>query len=415
MAISFEDARRLILTAVKPLDYEQVPLLNAAGRVLVEDFHAPWDMPRWDNSAMDGYAVCAVDAATRGDLRISGYIPAGCTELPPVEPGCAIRIMTGAPIPPGCALVVPVEETEERDGKVRLLTSLRVQDHIRFQGEDIPAGSKVLAAGTLLRPPEISLLASFGQSLVSVHRRPRVAILSTGDELVELGMPLGTGQIINSNALSLAAAVREAGGEPLLLGIARDTLESHREKLAQGLNADVLITSAGVSAGDRDLVRDVLQELGVEQKFWKVAIKPGRPTAFGVKGGTLVFSLPGNPVSTMVTFEMFVRPALRKLQGVTPAVLPLDRALLSEPVRKRPERMQFMRVQVRHDQGRLLVSSSGDQNTGILSTMVRANGIVLLPADRDRLEAGEEVDVLLLDRSVPESGPDISNRFRCAH
>ncbi|HKI52020.1 MAG TPA: gephyrin-like molybdotransferase Glp [Geothermobacteraceae bacterium] len=397
MPIQFEDARNLILDATGTLEPEQAQLLDAVGRVLAEDFHAPWDLPLWDNSAMDGFAVQAADAATGKELEITGYIPAGGAELPPVAPGCAVKIMTGAPIPPGCELVVPVEETEERDGKVKLLADLRVREHIRFKGEDVATGDKVLAAGTLLRPPEISLLASFGQSLVQVHRRPRVAILSTGDELIDLGMVPGPGQIINSNIYSLAAAVRDAGGEPQLLGIARDNLESHREKLTRGLKADVLITSAGVSAGDRDLVRDVLEELGVEQKFWKIAIKPGRPTAFGVRGETLVFSLPGNPVSTMVTFEMFVRPALRKLQGVTPAVQPFAKARLAETVRKRPERVQFLRVQVRIEEGRLIASSSGDQNTGIVRTMVRANGIVVLPAERDRFEAGSEVEVLLLD------------------
>jgi molybdopterin molybdotransferase len=397
MPIQFEDARNRILDASGTLDPEQSQLLDAVGRVLAEDIHAPWDLPLWDNSAMDGFAVQAADAISEKELEITGYIPAGGAELPPVAPGCAVKIMTGAPIPPGCELVVPVEETKELDGKVRLMKSLRVRDHIRFKGEDVAAGAKVLPAGTLLRPPEISLLASFGQSLVQVHRRPRVAILSTGDELIELGMVPGPGQIINSNIYSLAAAVRDAGGEAQLLGIARDNLESHREKLARGLKADVLITSAGVSAGDRDLVRDVLDELGVEQKFWKIAIKPGRPTAFGVKGETLVFSLPGNPVSTMVTFEMFVRPALRKLQGVSPAIRPFAKARLAEPVRKRPERVQFLRVQVRLEEGRLIASSSGDQNTGIVRTMIRANGIAVLPAERDRFEAGSEVEVLLLD------------------
>ena len=397
MSIQFEEARKLIIDATSTLEPEQAQLLDAVGRVLAEDFHAPWDLPLWDNSAMDGFAVRAADAASGKELEITGYIPAGGAELPPVAPGCAVKIMTGAPIPPGCELVVPVEETEERDGRVRLLSTLQVRDHIRFKGEDIAAGARVFLAGTLLRPPEISLLASFGQSLVQVHRRPRVAILSTGDELVELGMLPGPGQIINSNIYSLAAAVRDAGGVPHLLGIARDNLESHREKLARGLKADVLITSAGVSAGDRDLVRDVLEELGVEQKFWKIAIKPGRPTAFGVKGETLVFSLPGNPVSTMVTFEMFVSPALRKLQGVTPAVRPFAKARLAEMVRKKPERVQFLRVQVRLEEGRLIASSSGDQNTGIVRTMVRANGIAVLPASRDRFEAGSEVEVLLLD------------------
>lgn len=397
MPISFEAARQTILEATTPLGSERVQLLDGAGRALAADFHAPWDLPRYDNSAMDGFAVRAADAAAQAELTVSGYIAAGDSEPPPLMPGCAVKIMTGAPIPAGCDLVVPVEETEEVDGRVRLLTTLRVREHIRFRGEDITAGSKVLAAGTVLRPAEISLLASFGQALVAVHRRPRVAILSTGDELVELGTPLVDGKIINSNALSLAAAVRDAGGEPLLLGIALDNLESHREKLVEGLKADVLITSAGVSAGDRDLVREVLAELGVEQKFWKIDIKPGRPTAFGVHGEALVFSLPGNPVSTMVTFEMFVRPALRKLQGLTPAVRPFARAVLADPVRKRPVRVQFLRVRVRAEAGRLVATSAGDQNTGIISTMIRANGIVVLPGDRDHFEAGDEVDVLLLD------------------
>jgi len=403
MPIRFEEARAHILTATSPLGTERVPLLDAAGRVLAEDFHAPWDLPLWDNSAMDGFAVRVADAAARAELEVTGYIPAGGTELPPVAPGTAVRIMTGAPIPPGCDLVVPVEETEEADGRVRILSQLQVREHIRFRGEDIRAGSKVLPAGTRLRPPEINLLASFGQALVAVHRRPRVAILSTGDELVELGSPLGTGQIINSNALSLAAAVRDAGGEPMLLGIARDNLESHRDKLAEGLKADVLITSAGVSAGDRDLVRDVLAELGVEQLFWKIAIKPGRPTAFGIRGSTLVFSLPGNPVSTMITFEMFVRPALRKLQGITPVIPQLEQAVLAEATRKRPERVQFLRVAVRREGNQLIASSAGDQNTGIVRTMLRANGIAILPGARDQFEAGEEVEVLLLDE-VAEAG-----------
>ncbi len=396
MPIAFAEARSRILDATTPLGPEKVPLLEASGRVLAEDFHAPWDLPPWDNSAMDGFAVRAADVDREG-LTVTGCIAAGAAELQPVAPGCAVRIMTGAPTPPGCDLVVPLEETAEQDGRVRLLAGCRTGQHIRRQGEDVTEGTRVLGAGTLLRPPEINLLASFGQALVTVFRRPVVAILSTGDELVELGMPLSAGRIINSNAFSLAAAVRDAGGEPLLLGIARDNRESHREKLAQGLTADVLITSAGVSAGDHDLVREVLQELGVEQLFWKIAIKPGRPTAFGVKGETLVFSLPGNPVSTLVTFELFVRPALRRLQGVTPAIRPTTRALLAEPIRKSPDRVQFLRVKVRGGPEGLIAASAGDQNTGILSTMVRANGLVVLPAGRDRFEAGDEVDVLLLD------------------
>ncbi len=399
MAIAFDDARRLILDRTPLLGVERVHLLEAPGRVLAEAVRAPWDMPCWDNSAMDGYAVRAADcAAPPVRLPVTGYLPAGATaEGVEVAPGCAVKIMTGAPIPRGCDAVVPFEETEEAEGSVRILGPVKLRDHIRFRGEDVSRGETVMPAGTLLRPPEINMLASFGQVFAPVHRRPRVAILSTGDELVELGEPLGPGRIVNSNSISLAAAVREAGGEPILLGIARDERESLREKLSEGLRADVLITSAGVSAGDRDLVREVLAELGVEQLFWKIEIKPGRPTAFGVKGETLVFSLPGNPVSTMVTFEMFVRPALRRMTGHRRLIQPTLPAVLREPARKKAGRVQFLRVRVAEGEGGLEASSSGDQNTGILRTMVQANGIAILPAELGDLPAGAAVEVHLLD------------------
>jgi len=232
---------------------------------------------------------------------------------------------------------------------------------------------------------------------VRVHRRVRVAILSTGDELQEIDELHFEGGIVNSNSWALAAAVREIGGVPLMLGIARDNLESLREKLNDGLQADVLITSAGVSAGDRDLVREVLEELGVIQQFWKINIKPGHPTAFGLKEKTPVFSLPGNPVSTMITFEEFVRPALLKMMGHRTLFKPLFKARLQQPINKKTGRLQLMRVAIEFaDTGELLVGSSGDQNTGILRTMVAAHGIALLEADRERYEAGELVDVHLL-------------------
>ncbi len=301
--------------------------------------------------------------------------------------------MTGAPVPAGCDAVVPIEETLEEDGRVRIQGKVERGDHIRNQGEDIAAGVLVIPAGTTLRPPEINMLASFGKAFVSVFRRARVAILSTGDELVELGDNLTPERIINSNALSLAAAVKEIGAEPVLLGIARDNRQSHLEKMRQGLKADVLITSAGVSAGDRDLVREMLDELGVKPVFWKVDIKPGRPTAFLMNEDQPVFCLPGNPVSTMITFEELVRPALLKMMGHTKIIKPFVKATLTEPVRKKAGRVHFLRVAVTAGEQGWEVSSSGDQNTGILRTMVRANGIALLPADRDVFEAGEKVNV----------------------
>lgn len=399
MAVTFDDARSLILGHARPLGIERVPLLDACGRVLAHEVRAPWDMPRWNNSAMDGYAVRVADCgAPPTRLTIAGYLPAGARAAGVSIPvGGAIKIMTGAPLPDGCDAVVPSEATEAEGELVCILGNVAVGDHLRFQGEDVKSNEVVMPAGTVLRPPEINMLASFGQVFASVHRRPRVAILSTGDELVELGEVCGEGQIINSNALSLAAAVREAGGEALLLGIARDERDSLRPLLEEGLKADVLITSAGVSAGDRDLVREVLAELGVEQRFWKVDIKPGRPTAFGVRGATLVFALPGNPVSTMITFEMFVRPALRRLLGYQRVIQPTIAAVLSESVRTKPGRTQFLRVQVRQEGETLVASSSGDQNTGILRTMVRANAIVILHGETDHVAAGSRVEVHLLD------------------
>jgi molybdopterin molybdotransferase len=397
---TFEVARSMILSSVSPLGVERVELLAALGRVVAEDVAAPWDLPLCDNSAMDGFAVREADCRPGGSLRVTGYIPAGGAATPAVDHGCAIRIMTGAPVPPGCDAVVPFEETEERDGAVLLRERVNRLQHIRFRGEDVRSGDTVVSAGAVIRPPEISMLASFGKATVPVYRRARVAILSTGDELIELGEQPGSGRIINSNALSLAAAVREIGAEPVILGIARDNRESHREKMTEGLKADVLITSAGVSAGDRDLVRDCLAELDVRQLFWKVDIKPGGPVAFGMKEGKPVFSLPGNPVSTMVTFEELVRPALLRMMGHRRVIKPYVQATLRTEVRKKAGKVHFLRVRIEVENGRYWAISAGDQNTGILGTMLRANGIAVLPKEKTVFSPGEEVAVHLLHGDV---------------
>jgi molybdopterin molybdotransferase len=397
---SFEDARRIILDSVAPAGVERVMLLDAVGRIIAEDYSAPWDMPRWDNSAMDGFAVRSADCTPDAILTVTDYIPAGVSSDASVQPGCAARIMTGAPIPPGADAVVPMEETEQGDGTIRLLNQVKKRDHIRFRGEDVASGEPAIAKGTLLAPQQISLLATFNSALVPVYRKVRVAILSTGDELVEVGTEPKDSEIVNSNTLAVAAAIKLCGAEPAILGIASDTRESHLALIAEGLKADVLITSAGVSAGDRDLVRPTLAELGVQEHFWKIGIKPGGPTAFGMKDKTPVFSLPGNPVSTMITFEQFVRPALLKMMGHTLVKRRTVRAFLKDDVRKKSGKMNFLRVQVTVEGGRYLVSASGDQNTGILKTMLRCNGIVLLPADRTEFAAGEEVDLQILDPTL---------------
>ena len=393
--VSFEEARSIILDNVQTIGTERIHLLEATGRVLAEDATAPWDMPLWDNSAMDGYAVRSGDClATPCRLRVTGFLSAGAkADGITVEPGCTVRIMTGAPTPAGCDAVVPVEETDDGKEEVTLLETVKKGQHIRFRAEDVAAGVIFVPAGTAIRPPEVNMLAGFGLALVPVYRRPVVAILSTGDELVELGTTPGPGEIINSNTLSLAAAVHEAGCIPRIIGIARDNRESHLEKLSEGLKADVLITSAGVSAGDCDLVRDILEELGAKQLFWKVGIKPGGPTAFALFGSTPVFSLPGNPVSTMITFEEFVRPALLKMQGHRRVLRPLFKAVLREGLKKKTGKVQIVRLRLEKEGGRWYATSAGNQQTAILRTMVDAQAFAVLPAESSGFADGDEVDV----------------------
>ena len=394
--IPFEDAQGRILDHVGPLGAEAVPIHEATGRVLAGEIAAPFDMPAADNSAMDGFAVRSAECRTTVDLKVTGYRPAGFSEETPVFPGCAVRIMTGAPLPGGYDTVVPLEDAREEDGTVRIRGPVRAGAHVRVRGEDVKAGDLVIRPGAVLRPPEISLIASFGRVQVPVFRKPNVAILATGDELVEPGEKILPGAVVNSNSFSLASAVREAGAEPAILGIAGDSLPDLREKLSAGLSEDVLITSAGVSVGDRDLVREALSGLGVREIFWRVRMRPGRPFAFGLSGAVPVFSLPGNPVSALITFEMLVRPALRAMVGDPAPVKPRVKGVLEEPIRKKAGRIQFLRVRMELRDGTWQVRSAGDQNTGILRTLVHGNGIALLPADRTEFQPGETVDLLPL-------------------
>ncbi|MEI6207881.1 MAG: gephyrin-like molybdotransferase Glp [Desulfuromonadales bacterium] len=393
--VAFEEARTIILNNVHPVGTERIHLLEATGRVLAEDIAAPWDMPLWDNSAMDGYAVRAEDClSTPCRLRVTGFLSAGAkTEGTTVEEGCAVRIMTGAPTPAGCDAVVPLEETDNNQQEVTLQEPVIKGQHIRFRTEDVASGVIFARRGTTVRPPEVNMLASFGIALVPVYRRPTVAILSTGDELVELGRTPGPGEIINSNTLSLATAVVEAGCIPRIIGIARDNRENHLEKLREGVKADVLITSAGVSAGDCDLVRDILEELGAKQMFWKVGVKPGGPTAFAMYGTTPVFSLPGNPVSTMITFEEFVRPALLKMLGLKKVLRPCFKAVLRETLKKKPGKVQIIRLRLEKEGARWYATSAGNQHTAILKTMINAQAIAVLPAESTGSAVGDEVDV----------------------
>ena len=401
MPISFYEARQKILDCVPLLDIEKVPLLEAAGRAVAKDIIATQVLPAFTNSAMDGYAVLAENCSAKTILTVKGYLPAGSKAMDRVQPRTAIRVMTGAPIPQGADAVVPFEDCLEGEGKITILHTVKKGDNIRWAGEDIRPGDQVISAGTLLRPTEISVLASLRISAVPVHRRVRVAILATGDELQDINELYFEGGVVNSNSWALAAAVREINAIPLLLGIARDNLADIRDKINEGLRADVLITSAGVSSGDRDLVREVLQEFKVQEQFWKVNIKPGLPTAFAMHNKVPVFSLPGNPVSTMLTFEEFVRPALLKMMGHHTVFKALHKATLTEPLKKKAGRLQILRVAVTIDpHGEMLVSSAGDQNTGILRTSIAARGVALLDAERDFFAAGDKIDVHLFGAST---------------
>jgi molybdopterin molybdotransferase len=400
---SYHEARRIILEQVAVLPAEETPLLGAVGRVLAADVTMPWDLPGWDNSAMDGFAVRSADCTGPTRLRVAGYIPAGGLPTGPVGPGEAVRIMTGAPVPPGADAIAPVEDVEEAGDAIQLRAAVRPGAHVRRRGEDLRAGEVALPAGTVVGPGEVSVMASAGRLSVPLIRQARVAILSTGDELVEPGRPVGPGQVCDSNGVALAAAVLLAGGQPVPLGIARDDRPALRALLERGLEADALVTSAGVSAGDRDLVKEVLDELQVRQLFWKVDIKPGRPTAFGMRGRTPVFSLPGNPVSSLLTFEQFVRPALLRMMGHRQVYRPLQPALLQEPLAKAPGRVNFVRVRLsRRADGALLATTAGNQETGILKTLLRADGLAIVPAEQGRLEAGQVVMVQLLRSDLLE-------------
>lgn len=396
---TLEEARRLILDHSKTLGTEEVELVDSLGLVTAEDIVAPFEMPVCDNSAMDGFAVRVADCNGAARLRVVGFIPAGATSTVRVEPLCAVRIMTGAKIPPGADAVVPFEEADGGEEYVTIQGPVRASQHIRFAGTDVHRDELVIPAGTVIRAPEINMIASFGRSRVTVFRRPRVAILSTGDELIAAGEAVLAGKVVDSNGVSLAASVKGCGAQVERLGIAQDTRASHLAKMTVGLQADIFITSAGVSVGDRDLVREVLTELGMRQVFYGVDVKPGGPTTFGVKEGRMIFCLPGNPVASMIIFDELVRPAILKTMGYTRILQPLVRAVLQEDVTKKPGTVKFLRVQLKSRDGKLLAFSSGDQTTGMLKTLLRADGIAMLPAERTLFSAGDEVDVRLISNN----------------
>ncbi|HZQ10353.1 MAG TPA: gephyrin-like molybdotransferase Glp [Anaerolineae bacterium] len=413
--ISVEEAREYILQHFQPLEAESVPLLDALDRVLAEDVISPINVPPHDNSAMDGYALRAEDirgASADKPIRLRVVADLGAGYMPDtsVEPGTAIRIMTGAVVPPGADTVVRFEETSEAvnqkatgkgSGVVEILNAPARGANVRRAGEDIRKNQVILPKGTTLRPPEIGLLASVGHSQVKVHRRPRVAILATGDELVDIDEPLAPGKIRNSNEYSNAAAVIKAGGIPIRLGIARDNLDDLTLKIRQGVDAgaDLFITSAGVSVGDYDIVKDVLNSEG-EMRFWQVNMKPGKPLAFGVIGKTPLLGLPGNPVSAIISFETFARPAILKMLGKTKYTRPIVQAILQDRAENTAGRRNYIRVHVERDaNGEYIARTTGEQGSGILTSVTRANGLLEMSPDVLQHLPGERVQITLLDYS----------------
>lgn len=401
--LSVEEALARVLAAFEPLAPERTPILEALGQVLAEDIFAEMDIPPLPNSAMDGYAVrCEDTGGARPDrprrLRVVADLAAGHVLDEPIRPGMAVRIMTGAPIPPGAEAVIPFEEVKREGDEILVSKRYPHNQNIRAAGEDVHAGQKVLARGTVLRPQEIGMLAALGHKEVWVHRRPRVAILSTGDEVIAVDAPWQPGKIRDANSYSNAAQVLRCGGVPLLLGIARDDVAELTAKIRAGLEqgADLFLTSGGVSVGDFDVVKKVLAAEG-EMAFWRVRMKPGKPLAFGHIRGVPLLGLPGNPVSAMVSFEIFARPAILKMLGKTQLEKPTVEATLLDEIKRKDNRRHYLRVTLEKRDDAYQARLTGDQGSGILLSMVRAQGLAIIPEDVDHLPAGACVRVVMLD------------------
>lgn len=412
---SVDQALSQILGYVTALEAEPVLILEAIGQVLAEDIYAMADIPPQDNSAMDGYAVRSADTAGASRksprlLRVIDTIMAGSISEYEVVAGIAIRIMTGAVIPRGADAVARFEITDAAERKdasreIAILSEVKVGDDLRCAGEDIAKGTPVLGRGTVIRPADVGVLASLGRAQVSVIRRPRVAILVTGDELVDINKPLPMGKIYDSNTYSLAALVRRYGGIPQILGLASDNEDLLRTKFKSGLDADMLISTGGVSVGDFDVVKDVLAREG-ELVFWKVRMRPGQPLTFGrIRGRSKAgvareivhLGLPGNPVSAMVTFEVFARPAMLKMMGRENLAKPMVEAVMEEPIANDGGVRIFARAVVTKRSGQYFARLTGPQGSGIMTSMSRANGLAVVAEDRLRVERGETVPVMMLD------------------
>jgi molybdopterin molybdotransferase len=394
--LTVEEALAQILARARPLATERVDVAHARGRVLAEPVVSRREIPPWPNSSMDGYAVRAEDTQQAPvTLKVVGRVIAGALPERPVGAGQAVRIFTGAPLPDGADAVIPQEDVQADGEEIRLRRAVPPGAYVRPRGEDVQVGDRVLEAGHPLGPAEVGMLATLGQSPVLVRRRPRVAVLSTGNELADLGTEPGPGQIPNTNTYSLVAQVEEAGAESLNLGVARDNLEAIEERIGRSRSADVLISSAGVSVGELDLVREALTRSGADLHLWLVSMRPGKPITFGTRGSQLVFGLPGNPVSAMVTFELFVRPALLRLAGHQQVARPIIRARAVDAIANPGFRRGYLRVTLGREGEVITARLTGDQGSAILRSMVMADGLAVVAGDTV-VPKGDGVDVMLL-------------------
>ena len=411
--LEVEDAYSRIIAHFAPLDTVELPVLECLGLTLAEDISSPLDLPPLANSAMDGYAVLHADISGAAEnpptLSVISAVAAGQVSTDTVAKGKTIRIMTGAPVPNGADTVVPFEETDELERRGRgasldeiaIYKALPLGSNVRPAGEDVSQGELVLPKGTIVRPAEAGVMASLGLTTARVIRRPIVAVLSTGDELTAAGEPLAPGHIYDSNSSSVAAAVIAAGGTPRIIGIARDTLQDLHRCINEASDADLLVTSAGVSKGDYDMVKDVLEERG-EMNFWSVRMRPAKPLAFGLlrtdSGRPLpLLGLPGNPVSALLAFEMFGRPAIRLMLGSRRLARPEVEGVLTGPIFNSDGRRVYARVEVERRDGTWFATPTGPQGSNILTSLSRANGLAICPADLPRKEAGQAVKILMLD------------------
>lgn len=408
--ITVKEALRIILDSIKPAANERVRLLDSLDRIITLDIRAKCDLPPFNNSAMDGYAVKAKD--TRGAskncpkiFKVIEDVPAGYIAKKSVRDNEAIRIMTGALLPQGADSVVMVEDTKKVPaGKknaqelIEVFKEAETGENVRKSGEDVKRGKKVLSKGCLLRPQEVGMLAALGIDRVKAAKKPRVGILATGDELIGINEKLRRGKIRDSNSFILNGQITGCGAIPIDLGIAKDTRPKIKSKIEAGLkkNLDMLLVSGGISVGDYDFVKEVLLGLGMKLRFWKIAMRPGKPLAFGIIKGVPVFCLPGNPVSSTIAFEEFVRPSILKMQGAKDLFRPVVRATLTEDLQKKREFTYFIRVKLNNIDGKLYASLTGPQGSGIISSLILADGIIAAPEGIEVLKKGQDVRVQVL-------------------